>query len=405
MRSKSRRRQLEAQWQCCRQRSVAEGAPARNSPERIGRLRGMRAFPVPCAGPGAPRRIGDRVGSPGLQPPREGRVHRGCLRRDDRGIRRPLCDRRALGAAHALRRHGRDRGREIRPREARGPHADLLRRRDARRNARRAARSRCSRGRWTRCLRAARSELEGGVVAYEPVWAIGTGKTATSQQAQDAHDFIRRRDRGEGCEGGGAAPDSVRGQREGGECRGAVRDARCRRRTWSAVRRWWRKNSWRSGKRPAPSRKVEWQMQTRNSRVSTSSPRSASSSSCCSSTARAPTWARRSAAARRAASSAPRARRTSCRAPRRSSRRCSSRRASGSRTSCRRPSRAASRSTWTPRRPRSKTEVKPAAPASSAPAPAGAPEKSHGDPEVAANCGASTAVAQVVRQMPSWWNW
>ena len=29
------------------------------------------------------------------------------------------------------------------------------------------------------------------VVAYEPVWAIGTGKTASSQQAQDAHAFIR----------------------------------------------------------------------------------------------------------------------------------------------------------------------------------------------------------------------
>jgi len=29
------------------------------------------------------------------------------------------------------------------------------------------------------------------VVAYEPVWAIGTGKTATTQQAQDAHAFIR----------------------------------------------------------------------------------------------------------------------------------------------------------------------------------------------------------------------
>ena len=36
-------------------------------------------------------------------------------------------------------------------------------------------------------------QLEGGIVAYEPVWAIGTGKTATTQQAQDAHDFIRRR--------------------------------------------------------------------------------------------------------------------------------------------------------------------------------------------------------------------
>jgi triosephosphate isomerase len=34
---------------------------------------------------------------------------------------------------------------------------------------------------------------EGFVVAYEPVWAIGTGRTATPQQAQDAHAFIRAR--------------------------------------------------------------------------------------------------------------------------------------------------------------------------------------------------------------------
>jgi triosephosphate isomerase len=31
------------------------------------------------------------------------------------------------------------------------------------------------------------------VVAYEPVWAIGTGKTATPQIAQDAHSFLRAR--------------------------------------------------------------------------------------------------------------------------------------------------------------------------------------------------------------------
>jgi triosephosphate isomerase len=28
-------------------------------------------------------------------------------------------------------------------------------------------------------------------IAYEPIWAIGTGKTATAEQAQQAHSFIR----------------------------------------------------------------------------------------------------------------------------------------------------------------------------------------------------------------------
>lgn len=35
--------------------------------------------------------------------------------------------------------------------------------------------------------------LGDSVVAYEPVWAIGTGKTATPEQAQDVHAFIRSR--------------------------------------------------------------------------------------------------------------------------------------------------------------------------------------------------------------------
>ena len=35
------------------------------------------------------------------------------------------------------------------------------------------------------------SALEKSVVAYEPVWAIGTGKTASPEQAQEVHAFIR----------------------------------------------------------------------------------------------------------------------------------------------------------------------------------------------------------------------
>src|SRR5438128_7544691 len=35
--------------------------------------------------------------------------------------------------------------------------------------------------------------LANAVLAYEPVWAIGTGRNATPQQAQDVHAFIRKR--------------------------------------------------------------------------------------------------------------------------------------------------------------------------------------------------------------------
>ena len=36
------------------------------------------------------------------------------------------------------------------------------------------------------------SDLDRIILAYEPVWAIGTGRTATPEQAQEMHAFIRR---------------------------------------------------------------------------------------------------------------------------------------------------------------------------------------------------------------------
>ena len=36
------------------------------------------------------------------------------------------------------------------------------------------------------------TDMERIIIAYEPVWAIGTGKTATPEQAQEMHGFIRQ---------------------------------------------------------------------------------------------------------------------------------------------------------------------------------------------------------------------
>jgi triosephosphate isomerase len=35
-------------------------------------------------------------------------------------------------------------------------------------------------------------EMKKMIIAYEPIWAIGTGKTATPEQAQEVHQFIRK---------------------------------------------------------------------------------------------------------------------------------------------------------------------------------------------------------------------
>jgi triosephosphate isomerase len=36
-----------------------------------------------------------------------------------------------------------------------------------------------------------KDQISSIVIAYEPVWAIGTGKTATTEQAQEMHAFLR----------------------------------------------------------------------------------------------------------------------------------------------------------------------------------------------------------------------
>jgi triosephosphate isomerase len=35
-------------------------------------------------------------------------------------------------------------------------------------------------------------DIRRSIVAYEPVWAIGTGRTASPEQAEDVHRFIRQ---------------------------------------------------------------------------------------------------------------------------------------------------------------------------------------------------------------------
>ena len=70
------------------------------------------------------------------------------------------------------------------------------------------------------------------IVAYEPVWAIGTGRTATPEQAQEMHAFIRRvfaeRVSSQAAEelrilyGGSVKPDNIAGLMEQADIDGAL---------------------------------------------------------------------------------------------------------------------------------------------------------------------------------------
>ncbi len=64
------------------------------------------------------------------------------------------------------------------------------------------------------------ASFEKAVIAYEPVWAIGTGKTASDEQAQEVHQYIRQQiakrdqsiaDKIQILYGGSVKPDNAKG--------------------------------------------------------------------------------------------------------------------------------------------------------------------------------------------------
>ena len=72
--------------------------------------------------------------------------------------------------------------------------------------------------------------LEGITIAYEPIWAIGTGKTATDEQANETHTFIREwlgknRENADKVRiqyGGSVKPDNIEGLMAQPEIDGAL---------------------------------------------------------------------------------------------------------------------------------------------------------------------------------------
>jgi triosephosphate isomerase len=75
-------------------------------------------------------------------------------------------------------------------------------------------------------------QFAGVAIAYEPVWAIGTGKTATPEMAADTHSFLREQIRqrfgaeaAEACRilyGGSVKPDNVKALMAESELDGAL---------------------------------------------------------------------------------------------------------------------------------------------------------------------------------------
>ena len=140
---------------------------------------------------------------PCTTPPR--RLHRRVAAGHARGARRPLRDPRALRAPAVLQRERRRPGAQGQGGARRRPAPHPLLRRDARGARGRPDREQVGRPARGRPSRGRPAELAAVAIAYEPIWAIGTGKTATPEKAQETVAFSRRvRERF------GAAADGVR---------------------------------------------------------------------------------------------------------------------------------------------------------------------------------------------------
>ena len=123
---------------------------------------------------------------------RQRRLYGRGLGRDAARRRLPLRDRGALRAPRAVRRDGRRRRGEVQAAQARRAACRSSASGKRSSSARPGGRARSSSGRWPQSLDAAGvAAFAKAVVAYEPVWAIGTGRTATPEQAQEVHAFIR----------------------------------------------------------------------------------------------------------------------------------------------------------------------------------------------------------------------
>ena len=209
------------------QRGAPEGAPRGRFPGSTGAACAV-CVPVPVSGPGrgAAEGLGDRLGRPGREPLRQGRVHGRSVGGDGGGVRRPLRDRRALGAPDGLRRHGRDRGRRSTPRRSKAGLTPIFCVGETLEEREAAAPRRCSRGRSTRCWRSAASRS----------WTAASSPTSRCGPSARAGRRPRPRRRKRTRSSAGASPRRMKdvaarlpilygGSVKGSERGGIVRDA------------------------------------------------------------------------------------------------------------------------------------------------------------------------------------